>query len=193
MHTVIGLKPSAGVCPLHYEGRLFESSATLSKPLRRSGGSSHKSCLLFICKITFKQSFNNASVTKIFEAYSSWKMYVHNNNVVQIVQQDTVLFFLWFSKCVFLIMWKCLCSLVKTSSCFNANNQHNDLHMFVSVLRPAMSFLRRSFLTWWPQEVQTKYTIYYLHLIGVTQFPIFLYLPIYTIWWLLPYQNHLHF
>ncbi len=122
MHTVIGLKPSAGVCPLHYEGRLFESSATLSKPLRRSGGSSHKSCLLFICKITFKQSFNNASVTKIFEAYSSWKMYVHNNNVVQIVLQDTVLFFLWFSKCVFLIMWKCLCSLVKTSSCFNANN-----------------------------------------------------------------------
>lgn len=49
-------------------------------------------------------------------------MYVHNNNVVQIVQQDTVLFFLWFSKCVFLIMWKCLCSLVKTSSWFNANN-----------------------------------------------------------------------
>lgn len=117
-------------------------------------------------------------------------------SITIIVLQDTVLFFLWFSKCVFLIMWKCLCSLVKTSSCFNAINQHNDTCLFLFSGVPCLFweglFLLGGLRKFKPNILFTTCT--WLEWPNfMTQFPIFLYLPIYTIWWLLPYQNHLHF
>lgn len=129
----------------------------------------------------------------LWNAHQKWhmrsggSMYVQNSNVVQIVGYCiTLSFFLVVLKCVFLIIWKCICSLVKTSSCFHANNQHNGLHVYF------YHFFSEKVFSYLVASGSSNTCNWLEWPIFVTQFPIYLYLP-FLIWWLLPYQNNLHF